>query len=98
MKSVPVARRIALAVGAAALAGMGLVTACSPGEKPAENPAPSSSPASPSQTVSPTEKAVGPGVNAPGGHAGSPAQNSFAPSVKARPAPTALPGNVISGG
>jgi len=83
-------RQIALAVGAAALVGMGALTACSTDtkEKPTETKSPSSSaPATPTNAPSPTEKAVGPGGN-----------NSFSPTVKARPAPTALPGNVITGG
>lgn len=74
-------RRIALVAGAAAIAGMGLLTACSTDtkEKPTETQAPSSA----SQAPAPTEKkSVG----------------SFTPSVKAPPAPTALPGNVITGG
>lgn len=80
-------RQVALAAGAVAIVGMGALSACSTEtkEKPAETTAPtqSSAPAQPS----PTEKAVGPGGN-----------NSFSPTVKARPAPTALPGNVVTGG
>jgi hypothetical protein len=80
-------RHFALAAGATAILGMGALSACSSDtkEKPAETKAPtqSSAPAKPS----PTEKAVGPGGN-----------NSFTPTVKARPAPTALPGNVVTGG
>ena len=89
MLSTRLTRQIALAAGAAALVGMGTLTACSTKEKPAETtkPSPSSSaPASPNAPV-PTEKAVSPG-----------GPNSFSPTVKARPAPTALPGNVITGG
>ena len=79
-------RQLALAAGAIAIAGMGALTACSTGtkEKPAETTAPSSAPSS--NAPSPTEKAVGGGGN------------SFSPTVKARPAPTALPGNVVTGG
>lgn len=85
-------RKFALAAGAAAIVGMGALSACSSDtkEKPSETTAPtqsSSAPASPSNAPSPTEKAAGPGGN-----------NSFTPTVKARPAPTALPGNVITGG
>lgn len=80
-------RQFALAAGAVAIVGMGALSACSTEtkEKPAETTAPtqSSAPAKPS----PTEKAVGPGGN-----------NSFSPTIKARPAPTALPGNVVTGG
>ena len=85
-------RRIALAAGAAAVIGMGGLTACSSGtkEKPADTIAPSQSSSAPAPSTNnppqPTEKAVSPGGN------------SFSPSVKARPAPTALPGNVVTGG
>ncbi len=95
MMSAPLARRMALATGASALVGMGMLTACGTKEKPAENPAPSS----PSATApaSPSEKSVSGGV-APGPQSGSGPENSFSPSVTARPAPTALPGNVVTGG
>jgi hypothetical protein len=95
MMSVPLVRRMALTAGASAVIGMGMLTACSTKEKPAETPAPSS----PSATApaSPTEKSA-PGAITPGPHSGSGPQNSFAPTVTARPAPTALPGNVITGG
>lgn len=81
-------RRIALVTGAVAIAGMGALSACSTAtkDKPAETTAPSQSSGAPSSNApSPTEKAVG-------------GANSFTPSVKARPAPTALPGNVVTGG
>lgn len=79
-------RRLALAAGAAAIVGMGTLTACSSAtkEKPAETTAPASAS---SNAPKPTEKKVGSGGN-----------NSFSPTVKAPPAPTALPGNVITGG
>ncbi len=86
-------RQLALASGAAAIIGMGALTACSSAtkEKPAETTGPSkesSAPASPSSNApQPTEKKVGAGSN-----------NSFSPTVKAPPAPTALPGNVVTGG
>jgi len=82
-------RQIALAAGAVAIVGMGALTACSTAtkDKPAETTAPSQSSSAPSSNApSPTEKAVGGGGN------------SFSPTVKARPAPTALPGNVVTGG
>jgi hypothetical protein len=82
-------RQLALAAGALAIFGMGTLTACSKDtkEKPAETTAPTQSSGAPSSNApSPTEKAVGGGAN------------SFTPSVKARPAPTALPGNVVTGG
>jgi len=77
-------RKLALAAGGLAIVGMGALSACSSADKdkPAETTAPSQS----SNAPSPTEKAVGGGAN------------SFSPTVKARPAPTALPGNVITGG
>ncbi|MGI9124747.1 MAG: hypothetical protein ACR2JM_08340 [Mycobacterium sp.] len=83
-------RQFALVAGAAAIVGMGALSACSSTtkEKPAETTAPTQSSGAPSSNApSPTEKAVGPGGN-----------NSFSPTVKARPAPTALPGNVVTGG
>ena len=89
MLSPRLTRQFALAAGAAALVGMGALTACTTKEKPAETTAPSpssSAPASPNAPA-PTEKNLTPGGN-----------NSFSPTVKARPAPTALPGNVITGG
>lgn len=90
MSSSRLTRRIALAAGAAALLGMGALSACSSDtkEKPAETKAPeSSAPQTPGNAPQPTEKKVGPGGN-----------NSFSPTVTARPAPTALPGNVVTGG
>ena len=83
-----VTRQLALAAGAVAIVGMGALTACSTAtkDKPAETTAPSQSSSAPSNAPSPTEKAVGGGGN------------SFSPTVKARPAPTALPGNVVTGG
>lgn len=81
-------RQFALAAGALAIVGMGALSACSNDtkEKPTETKAPSSSGAPSSNAPSPTEKAVGGGAN------------SFSPTVTARPAPTALPGNVVTGG
>lgn len=80
-------RQFALATGALAIVGMGALSACSTDtkEKPTETKAPTSE-SSASNAPSPTEKAVGGGAN------------SFSPTVKARPAPTALPGNVVTGG
>jgi hypothetical protein len=90
MLSSRLTRQFALVTGAVALVGMGALSACSTTkdkEKPAETPSQSTSaPASPSNAPAPTEKAV------------SPAGPSFSPTVKARPAPTALPGNVVTGG
>lgn len=90
MLSSRLTRQIALATGAAALVAMGALTACSKEdkEKPQETKSPTSSaPETPGNAPQPTEKKVGPGGN-----------NSFSPTVKARPAPTALPGNVVTGG
>ncbi len=83
-------RRTAVAAGAAAVLGMGMLGACATKEK-SETPPPSA----PTMTAppSPSEKSVTGGSNGKSG-----AQNSFAPTVKAPPAPTALPGNVITGG
>lgn len=80
-------RRIAVVAGAAALVGMGALSACSTEtkDKPAETKSPTQSSA-PANAPQPTEKKIGSG------------NNSFSPTVKAPPAPTALPGNVITGG
>jgi len=90
MSSARFMRQCTLAAGAVAIVGMGALTACSTAtkDKPTEAPSSpaSSAPASPSNAPAPTEKAV------------SPAGPSFSPTVKATPAPTALPGNVITGG
>ena len=74
---------VGLVLGGAAIVGMAAITAgCSRDEDK-----PSPSPGGP--TASPTEKAP---TLTPGG------PNSFTPSVLAPPAPTALPGNVVTGG
>lgn len=85
---------MSLAVGAAAVIGSSVLGACAPKDEAKEKPAESMT-SRPSATApaSPTEKAVAPSPR-PEPSAG----NSFAPSVTARPAPTALPGNVITGG
>ncbi len=86
MLSPRLTRQFALLAGAAAIVGMGTLSACSSTkEKPTETKSPSATSSAPAPA--PTEKAVGPG-----------GANSFSPTVKARPAPTALPGNVITGG
>ena len=89
--SAPRVRRIGLAAAASALVGIGMLTACSTKEKSGETP-PASSPSA-TAPASPSEKSA-PGAITPGPHAGS----SYSPTDKARPAPTALPGNVITGG
>jgi hypothetical protein len=95
MKSTDVSARIALLLGGVAIIGMTAMTAgCSKDkDKPAEttSPTPSSSAPAPSSQApaSPTEKAP---TLTPGG------PNKFTPSVLAPPAPTALPGNVVTGG
>ena len=87
MLSARLTRQFALATGAVAIVGMGALTACSTATKDKPTEAPSSSATSaPSNAPTPTEKAVGP------------AGPSFSPTVKAKPAPTALPGNVVTGG
>lgn len=93
MKSTDVSARIGLLLGGVAIIGMTAMTAgCSKDkDKPAETPSPSSSAPAPSSQApaSPTEKAP---TLPPGG------PNKFTPSVLAPPAPTALPGNVVTGG
>lgn len=90
MKSPTAWRRTAVAAGTVALLAMGMLGACATKEKPA-----TPTPSAPSATAppSPSEKSVTKGSNG-----GSGSGNSFAPTVKATPAPTALPGNVITGG
>lgn len=80
-------QKIALLAGSAAIIGMGALTACSSEakDKPAETKAPATQ--SKANAPAPTEKKAGPGDN----------NLSFTPTVKAKPAPTALPGNVITG-
>jgi len=87
MSSARMTRQFALFAGGLAIVGMGALTACgsSSNEEPTETTTPTTTSSAPAP--SPTEKAV-----APGG------PNSFTPTVKAPPAPTALPGNVITGG
>lgn len=93
MMSSPTARRMALAASAVAMVGMGTLSACATKEKPAEvTPSPTPSATAP---AIPTEKAQ---VLTPGPNAGSAPGNSYAPTVKAPPPRTALPGNVITGG
>lgn len=89
-------RSIGLVVAGLAVAGMAsTIAACSKDrEKPAEptKSSPSASSSAPSSTgapVTPTEKAP---TLTPGG------PNSFSPPVLAPAAPTALPGNVVTGG
>lgn len=103
MKSRDVSYRIGLVLGGAAIVGMTAITAgCSKDtDKPSETPEPTKTSGAPSPsgsspapspggpTVSPTEKAP---TLTPGG------PNSFTPSILAPPAPTALPGNVVTGG
>lgn len=89
MKSTDVSRRIALALSVIAVITVGASAAgcADTKEKPSETTAPTQSSGSP--TPSPTNKA-GPTINPTG-------PNSFTPSVLAPPAPTALPGNVVTG-
>jgi hypothetical protein len=93
MRSQRLARRVAAYAGGAAIVAMiGLTAACGSSQKAPETSttpttttttttAPSESPA-PAPSVSPTEKSINP----TGG-------NLFTPTVKATPAPTAIPGN-----
>ncbi len=109
MRSAATVRRVAGAAGAAALVGMGLLSACGAKETPTEVPASSSptqppaassspqpAPASSSPepaTPSPTEK-----VLTPGPHAGTNPQSPLDPNVKAPPAQTVLPEKTNAGG
>ncbi|AQT80182.1 hypothetical protein B1R94_14295 [Mycolicibacterium litorale] len=89
MKSERVRRQIVLLTAAVVIGGAGALTACGHEDKESPStstPAPSSStPVTTSASVpapAPTEKS--------GSDGGS---NSFSPTVKAPPAPTAIPGN-----
>jgi hypothetical protein len=78
MRSNRLVRRVAAAVGGTAIVAMiGLTAACGGGGKAPE----STTPTTTSPSVSPTEKSINP----TGG-------NLFTPTVKAPPAPTAIPG------
>ena len=85
-------RRFSLLLGGLAVVGVTVLTGCTPTtEKPAPTTGGSTAstpPPSSSANPSPTEKAP---TLTPGG------PNSFTPSIKAPAAPTALPGNVITG-
>ena len=90
----PRVRRLSLAVGAAAVFGSAILGACASKDDTKEKPAEgTTSPPSATAPATATEKAVDPSTPA-----GSGGGNSFAPTVTAPPAPTALPGNVITGG
>lgn len=85
------ARRMALIAGAAALVGMGSLSACGTMEKKDDvTPSPSQTDSAP---PSPTEKVLTPGPYADGRP-----DNPYAPTVKAPPPQTALPGNAIPPG
>jgi hypothetical protein len=70
--------RVAAGLGVAAFISMGALTACGKSETPAPS---STTTTTTAPSVSPTEKSINP----TGG-------NLFTPSVKAPPAPTAIPG------
>lgn len=93
-----ITRSVVLLVGAVTVSGA--LAACSTAtDKPTESPSPSmSDPMMPTEKPTPTEKNVTPGGINPGGMTPGGGPSSFAPTVTARPAPTALPGNVITGG
>ena len=74
--------RLALGAAAVAITAAGTLTACSSTETK-EKPAETSPASTSGPAVSPSEK-----VNI----------GSFTPSVTAKPPPTALPGNVVTGG
>ena len=100
MKSTDVSTRIALLLGGVAIIGMTAMTAgCSKDkDKPAEttSPTPSSSAPAPSSPAPSSQAPASPTEKAPTLTPGGP--NKFTPSVLAPPAPTALPGNVVTGG
>jgi hypothetical protein len=98
MSTPRITRGVALLTGTAAV--LGALAACSSTtEKPTESPSPSMSETMmPTEKPTPTEKNVTPGGVNPGGMTPGGGNGSFSPTVTARPAPTALPGNVITGG
>ena len=98
MSTPRITRGVALLTGTAAV--LGALAACSSTtEKPTESPSPSMSETMmPTEKPTPTEKNVTPGGVNPGGMTPGCGNASFSPTVTARPAPTALPGNVITGG
>ena len=79
MKKGHTTRRLAATVGISAAILAGALTACG---SDTEEPAPSTETSTTTPSVSPTEKSINP----TGG-------NLFTPSVKAPPAPTAVPGD-----
>lgn len=98
MSTSRITRSVALLTGTAA--AVGALAACSSTtEKPTESPRPSmSDPTMTTDKPTPTEKNVSPGSINPGEMTPGGGNASFSPTVTARPAPTALPGNVITGG
>ncbi len=87
MSSTRFTRGVAL-LGGIAVAG-GALAACSSATKTEPEKTTTVAPSS-SNAPSPTEKAVSPITPGQSG-------NSFSPQVTAKPAPTALPGNVVTG-
>ncbi len=113
MKSRDVSCRLGLLLGGIAVVGMTALTAgCGKGEdKPAETPEPTKTSGAPAPSPEPTQAPSPSGsapAPAPSGQPASPTEkattltpggpNSFTPSVIAPAAPTALPGNVVTGG
>jgi hypothetical protein len=88
MRSGRLTRRLAATAGMGAIIAMGTLTACGQGPKAPETSTPPTTTASsaattapPASPVAPTEKSINPTAG-----------NLFSPSVKAPPAPTAIPG------
>ncbi len=110
MKSRDRSYRIGLLLGGIAIAGMTAMTAgCSQGEdKPSETPEPTKTTGAPSPSASSPAPSASSPAPSPTGQPPSPTEkattltpggpNSFTPSVVAPAAPTALPGNVVTGG
>ena len=98
MKSTDVSARIGLLLGGVAIIGMtAMIAGCSKDkDKTAETTSPSSSAPAPSSPAPSSQAPASPTEKAPTLPPGGP--NKFTPSVLAPPAPTALPGNVITGG
>ena len=93
MRSGRLAHRLVAGAGMGAIIAMGALTACGQGEKAPETSTPTTTTtnstattAPPASPVAPTEKQIDP----TGG-------NLFSPSVKAPPAPSAIPGGHHNG-
>ena len=89
MRTHRLTRQIAILAGGLAIVGMGTLAACGKDEK--EAPSSTTTPPTSSAPATTSEGAPAPVPTEKAGSEGGP--NSFSPTVKAPPAPTAIPGN-----